>query len=41
LDWITVVIARLPPELLNANQALVNVTARGQSSDQVSISLSP
>ncbi|MDX6574704.1 MAG: hypothetical protein QOE96_657 [Blastocatellia bacterium] len=40
-DWITVVIARLPPELLNANQALVNVTARGQSSDQVSISLSP
>jgi beta-glucanase (GH16 family) len=40
-DWITVVIARLPAELLNANQALVNVTARGQSSDQVSISLSP
>ena len=40
-DWITVVIARLPAELSNANQALVNVTARGQSSDQVPILLSP
>ena len=40
-DWITVVIAKLPDELLGANQALVSVTARNQSSNQVSVSISP
>ena len=40
-DWITVVITKLPDELLNANQALVSVTAHGQVSNQVSVSLSP
>ena len=42
-DWITVVIAKLPDGLLNANQALISVTAQrsGQSSNQVSVSLSP
>jgi hypothetical protein len=40
-DWITVVITKLPDELLNANQALISVTARGQASNQVSVSLSP
>jgi beta-glucanase (GH16 family) len=40
-DWITVVITKLPDELLNANQALISVAARGQASNQVSVSLSP
>jgi len=37
------VIAKLPDGLLNANQALISVTAQrsGQSSNQVSVSLSP
>ncbi len=41
LDWITVVIARLPDELAGAGEALVSVTANNQSSNQVSISISP
>jgi beta-glucanase (GH16 family) len=40
-DWITVVVAKLPIELANANQALVGITAHGQSSDTVVVSLSP
>lgn len=40
-DWITVVIAKLPGELANANQALVSITARSQSSNTVLVSLSP
>jgi beta-glucanase (GH16 family) len=41
-DWITVVIAKLPNELLGVNQALIRVTtAQGQSSNQVLVSLSP
>jgi beta-glucanase (GH16 family) len=40
-DWITVVIAKLPDELSSADQALISVAARGQSSNQVSVSLSP
>jgi hypothetical protein len=40
-DWITAVIAKLPDELLSSNQALISVTAHNQSSNQVSISLSP
>ncbi|MDQ6651893.1 MAG: glycoside hydrolase family 16 protein [Acidobacteriota bacterium] len=40
-DWITVVIAKLPDDLLSANQALISVTANNQSSNQVSVSLSP
>src|SRR6266446_206717 len=40
-DWITVVIAKLPDELLGANQALISVTANNQSSNQVSVSISP
>jgi beta-glucanase (GH16 family) len=40
-DWITVVIAKLPDQLLGADQALISVTAHGQSSNQVSVSLSP
>ena len=40
-DWITVVIARLPDELLGADQALISVTAHNQSSNQVLVSLSP
>ncbi len=40
-DWITVVIAKLPDELLGASQALISVTANNQSSNQVSVSISP
>jgi beta-glucanase (GH16 family) len=40
-DWITVVIAKLPEELANANQALVSLTAHNQSSNTVLVSLSP
>jgi beta-glucanase (GH16 family) len=40
-DWITVVVARLPDDLLSVDQALVTLTAHGQSSNQVSVSLSP
>ncbi len=40
-DWITVVVAKLPDDLLSADQALVTLTAHGQSSNQVSVSLSP
>jgi beta-glucanase (GH16 family) len=40
-DWITVVIAKLPVELANANQALVSITAHNQSSNPVLVSLSP
>ena len=40
-DWITVVIAKLPDELLGANQALISVTANNQSSNQVSVSILP
>jgi beta-glucanase (GH16 family) len=40
-DWITVVIAKFPDELLGADQTLVSVTARNQSSNQVSISIAP
>ena len=40
-DWITVVIAKLPDELIGANQALISVTANNQSSNQVSVSISP
>jgi beta-glucanase (GH16 family) len=40
-DWITVVIARLPDELLGADHALISVTAHNQSSNQVLVSLSP
>ena len=41
LDWITVVIAKLPDELLNTDQALITVNAHNQASNQVSISLAP
>src|SRR5947209_4186967 len=40
-DWITVVIAKLPDELLGADQALISVTAHSQTSNQVSVSISP
>jgi hypothetical protein len=40
-DWITVVIAKLPDDLLGANQALISVTAHNQSSNSVKVSLSP
>jgi beta-glucanase (GH16 family) len=40
-DWITVVVAKLPDELANTNQALVSVTAHNQSSNQVLVSISP
>src|SRR6266851_965560 len=40
-DWITVVIAKLPDELLGANQALISVTAHNESSNQVTVSISP
>jgi len=40
-DWITVVIAKLPDELLGADQALISVTAHNQSSNKVSVSISP
>jgi beta-glucanase (GH16 family) len=40
-DWITVVIAKMPDELLGANQALISVTAQNQSSNQVLVSISP
>jgi beta-glucanase (GH16 family) len=40
-DWITVVIVKLPDELLGASQALISVTANNQTSNQVSVSISP
>lgn len=40
-DWITVVIAKLPDELLGADQALISVSAHNQTSNQVSVSISP
>ena len=40
-DWITAVVARLPDELANTNQALVSVTAHNQTSNQVLVSISP
>jgi beta-glucanase (GH16 family) len=40
-DWITVLIAKLPDELLGANQALITVSARNQSSNQVTVSIAP
>lgn len=39
-DWITVVIAKLPDELANANQAFVTISARNQSSNTVLVALS-
>jgi hypothetical protein len=36
-----VVIARLPDQLTNSNQALISLMARNQSSNQVVVSLSP
>jgi len=36
-----VIVAKLPDELLNANQALITVTAHNQSSNQVAVSISP
>jgi len=41
VDWITVVITKLPDSLLGANQALITVTAHNQSSNAVLVSLSP
>lgn len=40
-DWITVVVARLPNELANSNQALISVNAHNQSSNIASVSLLP
>jgi hypothetical protein len=40
-DWITVVIAKLPDDLIGADQALISVTAHNQSSNQVSVSIVP
>jgi len=39
LDWITQVVARLPDELANANQALITVNVRGLNSNQVTVAL--
>jgi len=41
LNWVTVVIAKLPEELANTDQALITVNAHNQSSNQVSISITP
>jgi hypothetical protein len=41
LDWITVVIVKLPDDLTNSNQALFSITAHSQSSNAVLVSLSP
>jgi len=41
LDWITMVVARLPDQLPNTNQALITINAHNQTSNQVSISISP
>jgi hypothetical protein len=40
LDWITVVIAKLPEELANTDQALISIKAHNESSNQVLVSLS-
>jgi beta-glucanase (GH16 family) len=40
-DWITVVIAKLPDQLVNGDQALLTLTAHNQSSNQVAVSISP
>ena len=39
LDWITAVVAKLPDELTGVDHALITVTAHGQASNQVSVSL--
>jgi hypothetical protein len=41
LDWITVVIVKLPAGLTDSNQALFSITAHNQSSNAVLVSLSP
>ncbi len=38
-DWITEVIVKLPDELVNANQVLVSINARGQTSNKAAISI--
>jgi beta-glucanase (GH16 family) len=40
-DWITVVIAKLPDELTGAGQVLMSVNAHSQTSNQVSVAISP
>jgi beta-glucanase (GH16 family) len=40
-DWITVVIAKLPDELTGAGQVLISVNAHSQTSNQVSVIISP
>src|SRR5207237_568264 len=40
-DWITVVVAKLPDELTGAAQALISVNAHSQTSNQVSVAISP
>jgi beta-glucanase (GH16 family) len=40
-DWITAIVARLPDALPNTNQVLISVMARNQTSNQVSVSISP
>ena len=41
LDWITVVIAKIPDQLSNSSQALLSVNARNNVSNKVLVSLSP
>jgi len=41
LDWITMVIAKLPDELANTDHALISVAAHNQISNHVLVSLSP
>lgn len=41
LDWITVVIAKLPDQLANSGHALLSVNAHNQLSNKVLVSLSP
>lgn len=40
-DWITAIVFRLPDALSNTNQALISVMAHNQTSNQVSVSISP
>jgi len=40
-DWITVVVAKLPDQLVNGDQLTVSLAAHNQSSNQVSVSISP
>jgi beta-glucanase (GH16 family) len=40
-DWITVIIAKLPDQLVSGDQALITLAAHNEASNQVAVSISP